>query len=50
MKGMAEEEAHTKENTKTEVNMEGLKDGTFTGTGTGFAGEIKSSVTIKNGK
>ena len=39
-----------KENTKTEVNMEGLKDGTFTGTGTGFGGEIKSSVTIKNGK
>lgn len=40
----------TKKNTKTGINMEGFKDGTFTGTGTGFGGEIKSSVTIKNGK
>lgn len=50
IKKVKKNKENTKENTKTEVNMEGLKDGTFTGTGTGFGGEIKSSVTIKNGK
>lgn len=37
-----------KENTKTDEGL--YKDGTYTGTGKGFRGDIKVSLTIKDGK
>lgn len=35
---------------KPVVSADGYKDGTYTGTGEGFGGDIKVQVTVKNGK
>jgi len=41
---------HKVKNKKNNIDIKELKNGKFTGIGTGFGGEIKSLVTIKDGK